>query len=99
MRLSDLCFAVRVGFDTCRPAIVTEPLSWFGEQRRKKRQHASDEEGEREGAGWVGGGAAFLTVSFFLDDVSGFLETASLTRRRHSAAPSRLRRMRHFGKQ
>lgn len=57
---------------------------------------AKEEEKEREGRG---AGAAFLTVSFFLDDVSGFLETASLTRRRHSAAPSRLRRMRHFGKQ
>lgn len=70
--------------------------------RGEKRQHASDEEEEEDEEekeqGWVGG-AAFLTVSFFLDDVSGFFETASLTRRRHSAAPSRLRRMRHFGKQ
>lgn len=55
-------------------------------------EEEEEEEKEQEGA-------AFLTVSFFLDDVSGFLETASLTRRRHSAAPSRLRRMRHFGKQ
>lgn len=71
--------------------------------RGEKRQHASDEEEEeeeeKERGSWWGGVAAFLTVSFFLDDVSGFLETASLTRRRHSAAPSRLRRMRHFGKQ
>lgn len=57
-----------------------------------EEEEEEEEKGEEEGA-------AFLTVSFFLDDVSGFLETASLTRRRHSAAPSRLRRMRHFGKQ
>lgn len=95
-------FAARVGFDTCRPVIVTEPLRGFGKQRRRTAACQEEEEEEKE-RGWVGGwgrwGGAFLTVSFFLDDVSGFLETASLTRRRHSAAPSRLRRMRHFGKQ
>lgn len=53
-----------------------------GKERHAGEEEEVEEEDDEEEE------AAFLTVSFFLDDVSGFLETASLTRRRHSAAPS-----------
>lgn len=64
MRLSDLCFAVSVGFDTCRPVIVTEPLRGFSKQRR--RTAACQRGGGGGGKGEGGLLLSLLSASFLM---------------------------------
>lgn len=68
--LSDLCFAVRAGFDTCRPVIVTEPLRGFGKQRR--RTAACQGGGGGGGGGEAGRGLLSLLSASFLMMSRGF---------------------------